>query len=479
MNKLKLNIGLLAAVLIIVTACDPQVVSGPDLPATPISADVTFEIEHDTDNPNLVHFTSTAEGFKFLWDLGNGQKAQGTTVTGAYPLAGEYTVSLTAFTKSGQAMNTGTVTIAQDNALMLDDPDLNMITGGAGQIGGKTWVIDSTQIAHMGVGPPGGYTPEWWQAAPGDKSGTGLYNDEYTFDLDGLSFTMETNGDVFLNGAHEADFPGAVDAPGGDKMADWTAPGGLSFSFNKAEDGTMTLGVSDPGFIGFYTGVHEYQILELEENLMALRFEDTINDVIWYHRLIPKGYEHPVEALPYTSEELTDNFDVDGNVAWMTDQIADFTEGYDNPAPVGINTSSKVAKYEKGSGKFDNAYIDLGFELNLNERPIVRLKAYLPSYNDYTTEDPNKEPWSTGILEQQVQVKLHNVGGATGLGGNAWQTQATVTQPVNQTDTWVELEFDFSSVSDRDDFDRIVIQIGGEGHGMPGIFFIDDFQLTQ
>jgi hypothetical protein len=47
------------------------------------------------------------------------------------------------------------------------------------------------------------------------------------------------------------------------------------------------------------------------------------------------------------------------------------------------------------------------------------------------------------------------------------------------TDTWLELEFDFSSVSARTDFDQIVIQLGGEAIHTGGIFFIDDLQLLD
>lgn len=469
-------------VLLIVglAACEPQITSAPDLDSAPTSDNVTFEYEPNVDNPNVVQFVNTSESFKALWDLGNGQTAEGDTVTGEYPLKGEYTVKLTIFTKSGQAVNTKTVNIEETNALMLDDPDLNMITGGADQVEGKTWVVDSTQLGHMGVGPTTSKSPDWWQAAPTAKSGTGLYNDEYTFKLDGLSFEMETNGDVFINGNNASDFSGATAAPGGDMMAPWTAPNDLTFNLNKNEDGTMYLQMSDPGFLGFYTGVHTYEILELSENLMVLRFEDSNDDLVWYHRLIPKGYTHPPEILPYKSEALEDTFDEEGNVNWGTDQLADFNDNYDNPAPLGVNTSQKVAKYAKGESQWDNLYTDLGYELNLNERSTIKLKAYFPSYNDYDTVDPNAPDWAPNkSLAKQVEVKLHNVNGETGKGGLAYETQETVIKQVAETDKWVELEFDFSSVSDREDFDRIVIQLGGEGHYIPGIFFIDDFQLVE
>jgi hypothetical protein len=97
----------------------------------------------------------------------------------------------------------------------------------------------------------------------------------------------------------------------------------------------------------------------------------------------------------------------------------------------------------------------------------------MPSYNDYTTVDPGAQAWSSGILEQQVEVKLHDTKNPA-----PWENQAAIIQPVNQLDTWVELEFDFSGWSDSDIYDKIIIQIGGEGHSQPGIFFLDDIEFT-
>ena len=453
--------------------------TGGELGSAPTSEDVTFTSEPDSENPNIIHFTNTSDSFQAIWDLGNGTTARGDSATAEYPLKGEYTVSLTILTSSGKAMNTQNITIEETNELMLDDPNLNMLTGGADNTDGKTWVMDSTQAGHFGVGPPDGNTPEYYSAAPLGKSGTGLYDDKYTFTLDGFSFDMETNGYVFINDTHPDAFSNAVSAPGGDLMAPWNAPDNQSFSLGENEDGALTLSVSDPTFIGFYNGSRTYEVIELSENSMILKVIDPVENLAWYHTLIPEGYTHPPEILPYKSEELEDNFDEEGNVNWATDQITNFNESYDDPAPLVVDTTNKVAKYAKGEGQFENVYIDLGYELDLNERSIIKLRAYLPSYNDYETVDPNAQPWAPGNLLQQIEVKLHNVAGETGLGGNSWQTQETVIKQVSETDTWVDLEFDFSAVSDREDFDRIIIQIGGEGHGRTGTFFIDDFNLTS
>jgi hypothetical protein len=144
---------------------------------------------------------------------------------------------------------------------------------------------------------------------------------------------------------------------------------------------------------------------------------------------------------------------------------------------VGINTSSKVAMYIKANGagaQFGNVQIRLDYKMDITERNKFKLKVFIPGYNDYTTV--GGEPWqSYNTLQKQVSMKLQN----RDLGGNAYTTQAEVKFNDLETDMWLELEFDFSSVSDRIDFDQVVIQIGGEAIHTGGIFFIDDLILLD
>ncbi len=104
------------------------------------------------------------------------------------------------------------------------------------------------------------------------------------------------------------------------------------------------------------------------------------------------------------------------------------------------------------------------------------MKVYIPSYNDYTTVANVAGNWiPVNQLQKQVAVKLQN----SEAGGNAWETQTEVVKKDIPTDKWVELEFDFSAVKDRTDYDKIVIQFGAEGHAAPGIFFFDDFSFGE
>ena len=439
----------------------------------PTSEQIQFTMQPDATNPNIVHFKANAPGFKAVWDLGNGETATGTQVSGAYPLKGEYTVTLTMYTSGGAASNSKKVTIAKTNALMLDREDYNFLTGGANVLQGKTWVVDKEGIGHMGVGPSGGSTPEWWQAPKNDKAGLGLYDDEMTFKLDGFSFVYKNNGDTFVNGAHAGTLGG--DPAKGDQKVSYQPKNDLTWSITE-EGGKKYLNISNNGFFGYYTGVSKYEILVLSENELYVRQLDSKNDALaWYQRLVPKGYTRPVPVKPYkVPADLKDDFDTPGNVVWQTDKAV-FNETYDNPAPLPINTSAKVGQYIKKAGEefaFANISVTLDHKMDLTAKNKIKLKVFMPSFNDYTSEAGYD--WAVKNLVKQVAVKLQN-----SEDGQPWVSQVEVKKQVTTLDKWVELTFDFSSAANRKDLDRILIQIGGEGHFNSGIFYIDDFQLYQ
>ena len=59
---------------------------------------------------------------------------------------------------------------------------------------------------------------------------------------------------------------------------------------------------------------------------------------------------------------------------------------YSNPAPVPVNTSKKVYLYEKSIGFYSNiSYTAPDYKFDLTKANKVRMKVFVPSYNDYTT----------------------------------------------------------------------------------------------
>ena len=126
---------------------------------------------------------------------------------------------------------------------------------------------------------------------------------------------------------------------------------------------------------------------------------------------------------------------------------------------------------QEGSGfMFANMFTDFNYKFDLTARNKFTLKVYIPSSNDFTTA--NGEGWANPRLLKQVSMKLQD-----GTSSQPWVNQVEVVQQVSQTDRWVELTFDFSGAVTRKDLDRIVIQIGGEGNHIAGLFYLDDFKL--
>jgi PKD repeat protein len=450
--------------------CTPEEMEGGLAPA-PKSDMVKFKASPTATNPNIFTFTNETPGaFKAIWDFGNGGTAEGNQVTGSYPVAGDYTVKLTVFTSGGYATNTQTITIAKTDVSMLDREDYNFLTGGADKAAGKTWVVDRHKAGHMGVGPIAAATPEWWSAPPNDKASEGFYDDEMTFNLNGFAYTYQNNGNTFVNGSNADGLGGTKQSA--DYTLTYTPPTNMVWSVVE-EGGKKFLVLSNKGFIAYYTGVSRYEILSLSENELYLKGADAANAAnAWWIRLVPKGFTHPVELRPYRMENMFDNFDEDGNVTWKKENLT-LNENYDNPAPVGINKSAKVAMYVKQEGQayeFANMFTDFAFDFDLKNRHVFKLKVFVPSYNDFTTAAG--EDWAIKNLLKQVSVKLQD-----GTSAQPWVNQVEIKQQVNEVDKWVELTFNFAPYADRKDLNRVVIQIGGEGNFIPGIFFLDDFRL--
>ncbi len=238
----------------------------PTLGDPPSQTDAVFTAVPSATNANIIELTASNPNLVCRWDFGNGVKGEGVEVSATYPYAGTYTITLTVFNKGGSRSSTQQVVIAQTDLTLLDNPFYNKLTGGANGPGYKTWVIDSVLSGHLGVGPdpesPLGATPEWWAAAENEKPGCGLYNDKYLFHLNA--------------------FPGSFE-----NLADFTAPysNQMDKSWNLVEGAENTITISNGAFIGFYTGVNTYRILELTDSTMYLQYGHNLGGLNWYLKL--------------------------------------------------------------------------------------------------------------------------------------------------------------------------------------------------
>lgn len=78
---------------------------------------------------------------------------------------------------------------------------------------GKVWVMDFDTPGHMGCGASVGDPAGWWSAGPGEKSDTGLFDNEYTFYPDGTyEFNVGPDGVTYVN----KDFTATGQEPAGE-----------------------------------------------------------------------------------------------------------------------------------------------------------------------------------------------------------------------------------------------------------------------
>jgi hypothetical protein len=430
----------------------------PELGDAPTEADAAFTYQASTESDNIIVFTASNSEVIAVWDFGNGTKGQGTKATGTYPNKGTYTVMLTIFSRGGTATSTQDIVIAEDDLSLLSSPIFNFLTGGAENGGVKTWVIDSNLAGHFGVGPnptgAAGNFPEHYEATENEKAGGGMYDDKYRFSLSAFTFDMVTHGDVYINAAQESNFPGSYEA----SVGDFTAPldDQLGESWTVSTEGDTTITFSGNSFIGFNTGVQTYQIINIGENELFLRYLDnSASDLAWYLRLVPEGYDSGGGggggggggdttdttvgyALPIDFENEEPEFSAFGNstIAYI-----------DNPDSSGINTSSRVLETVHGNETWAGLFVDLGDKLDFSTATSLEVKVWAPATGDFRIKIENQDN------DQEFIEKDFNVSTAN---------------------EWVQVTIDFSE-ADPDIYDRFVVFPGWDVANA-GTFYLDDFE---
>lgn len=168
-----------------------------------------------------------------------------------------------------------------------------------------------------------------------------------------------------------------------------------------------------------------------------------------------------------------DNFDGNSTItSWFGDDCG-MDNNFLNPFIGGINTSSKVLRYNDTGGQYANVRFNAGFNFNLNGSSVFSLKIYVPSSS------------LTGTQANQISLKLQN-----GTLTSPWATQSEIIKPI-QLNQWQTITFDFAndpfinlnptSINPiyRTDFNRVVLQINGENNTSLATAFLDDFLYTS
>ena len=169
------------------------------------------------------------------------------------------------------------------------------------------------------------------------------------------------------------------------------------------------------------------------------------------------------------AQTVEDNFEGNGTISsWFGDDCG-LDTSFSNIFSTGINTSATVLKYSDTGGTYANVRFDVPTNFNLSEEYTFTLKVYIPSSG------------VSGSETNQISLKLQN-----GAIAAPWSTQSEIIKTV-VLDAWQTVSFDFKNdnfmnfdtnsidPSDRNDFNRVVLQINGENNGSNVVGYIDDF----
>lgn len=175
-------------------------------------------------------------------------------------------------------------------------------------------------------------------------------------------------------------------------------------------------------------------------------------------------------SMPLSAQQtVEDDFEGNGTItSWFGDDCG-LDTGFANPYQQGINASATVLKYSDTGGQFANVRFDTDINFDLSTNSVFTIKIYVPS-SGITGSQPN-----------QISLKLQD----KNLGA-PWSTQSEIIKTI-ALDQWQEITFDFANdtyvnldpnsdpPTDRTDFNRVLLQVNGEGNNDQVTAYIDDF----
>ena len=485
-----------------IAACSPQEFNdyAIDAPDTITPDQISFTATPATISENLITFTNTSRltvPYTVLWNLGNGGTGKGDEITGLYPMKGTYTVTMTVYAPDGsEVAKTLRIELLNDDFSLVDSPVYNQLTGGTDNANGKPWVFDrynnfAKEVAdatgksingHIGLGEANGGYQGWWAAGYDEKAEAPNHHYEFkfTFKQAGMQLIIENSGKGNGRSSCCNSYPD-YNPISGDEGEFTYSSSAYSFSITEPSDenSNPTLTLPNNAILGYYVCNNVYEIIYQTDEVIALYTQGDGFDWVYIFCREDLNVSKPPIVKEPRAVELSEDFEGEElHVDFVANIMGGLSAaGYSNPAPVPVNESAKVYLYQKSGEFYSNlSFTTTDYLFDLTDINKIKMKVFIPSYNDYDTEFPVAGDWITNKkLLPQIAVKLQD----SSKGDNAWETQTELLHGNLEKDKWLELTFDFSSVASRTDYDQIIIQFGGEGHAAPGIFFFDDFSFFQ
>lgn len=293
MKNIKHIIGFLSFVLLL-CSCEKDnyefgdIVAPTNLTIIPeiIGTDATHPNGDGTGVVNIKATANNAISYKYIYN-GVERVAPSGNITYNFGNTGTNTYTITVVA-SGKAGVSSSTTIEFD-VLVLYTPPADLLTM-LNANSSRTWRIKAERNGHFGLGPVGGSVITQYYGAPANgKANSGMYDDRFTFNLDG-SFSHDTgiDGVIFGRKGQIEALNGTAGEVDGDDILQYpfaSYSGQYSLS---APNNVETITLSGLGFIGYYTGGnHQYRIFQRSADEMVLSTADGNGGFEWWFVLVP------------------------------------------------------------------------------------------------------------------------------------------------------------------------------------------------
>lgn len=322
--------------------------------------DLTVTVDIAPDNSGNVAVNASASGalYYHVYFLSGADPvviSDGETANFRYVQSGTYTqeISVVAF-GAGGVSTSAAVVVDLTVILQVDPVLLENLAGAPGE--GKTWIWDSSNAGHFGVGAVSETFPNFFSAGANQLNPC-LYDDQLTFEHDGQGnyrYTIETQAATFINWAEiRRFFPDITPVQFEDQCLNIDDQILIDTSFVIVEDpdaGKTFLTVEE-STLSYWSGAMEYEIVELTEDKLVVRgiqipFDPPGEDLAWYHTFVPADDGGPALCSAFTGATGSGNNDV---LVWA--------EEFDEPgAPCSDTWSYNLGNGDNGWGNGESQY---------------------------------------------------------------------------------------------------------------------------
>jgi hypothetical protein len=291
---------LLVSILLIFSGClKDDYTLGPLVAPTNVTLDFVIVGADDAnpygDGSGVVNFTASADHeITFNYSFGDGKDneiAPDGKISHQFSKTGVNTYGVTVMAVgTGGIISTKTVQIEVYSSFT-DEEALEFLTGGDT----KTWYWAADQPGHAGLGPNfvdgmNHTYAAWYAAGPFEKAATCMYDSEFKFmKVDGgLKFEhINPSGLAFIPGTYAGKLGVEGDVCHGTPVVDISGIKNVSFgpaASIATEDGGYrgtSMSFSDGGFIGWYVGTNQCEIIQVTDNILKIRVEED-GTFAWY-----------------------------------------------------------------------------------------------------------------------------------------------------------------------------------------------------